>query len=486
MNHPRSAPATVVVDSVLWAFGGYDGNNVFRDTAEWFDIQTDEIACRADPDCVETLADWFAENANGQHDGTDWGTMQHPAGTKDDTLDPNMINGRRRRLQPCPADFLTSGLTAVATVCNGANGVPTGCMEDCAVVFNPYWAQCENDVTTTLPAVAVTLQPLAVLCANPTHGFDELAEQNGPAIVVPPAADCAPGDLVCVENRVNGDTTGATEAPHICGDDCAGTWHMLDERMGTRRAYACAVAIDNDQDGDKEIFVIGGKSGNYVFLSSVDVFDIDTRTWSTIPDMPQPRWGLGCAATAGRIFAVGGRRGNPEYLDTMDVYTPGDATTMGSWRRHASIMKRGHAFFGLVVIIGDAHEEGELMTPYRSCAPVLASGPAAQFTHQGAIQEFFSRIVGLAAICMPDDAAWLSYGVPRACSAACGAEFFNIAHDCHTIMEHNHEWQAGSGAILPDLGGADVQMIIEQMLENCDPEVYDHAAGEFVPIGGGH
>lgn len=26
------------------------------------------------------------------------------------------------------------------------------------------------------------------------------------------------------------------EAPHICGDDCAGTWHMLDERMGTRRA----------------------------------------------------------------------------------------------------------------------------------------------------------------------------------------------------------------------------------------------------------
>lgn len=212
----------MVVDSVLWAFGGYDGNNEYRDTAEWFDIQSDEIACRTDPTCVETLTDWFAENANGQHDGTDWGTIHHPAGTKDTTLDPNMINGRRR-LQPCPANFLASGLTAVAAICNGQHGVPTGCMEDCATVFNDYWAMCANDVTTSLPAVAATLQPLVALCANPTHGFDELAEENGPAIVVRAAADCSTAPScpvdgpnacadqwsafhVCVENRINGDT----------------------------------------------------------------------------------------------------------------------------------------------------------------------------------------------------------------------------------------------------------------------------------------
>lgn len=64
---------------------------------------------------------------------------------------------------------------------------------------------------------------------------------------------------------------------------------------------------------------------------------------------------------------------------------------------------------GKQVVIGDAHEEGELMTPYRSCAPVLAAGPADEFTNDGAIQEFFSRIMGLVAICRPTDVAWNTY-----------------------------------------------------------------------------
>lgn len=96
----------------------------------------------------------------------------------------------------------------------------------------------------------------------------------------------------------------------------------------TYKHSACAVGLDNDQDGDKEIFVLGGKSGNNVFLRSVDVFDIDTRVWSTIPDMAQPRWGLGCAAAAGKIFAVGGKQHLMQYQDTMEVYTPGHGPVM--------------------------------------------------------------------------------------------------------------------------------------------------------------
>ena len=47
--------------------------------------------------------------------------------------------------------------------------------------------------------------------------------------------------------------------------------------------YACAVAYDSNSNGDEEIVVLGGKAENYVFLKSVEAFDIETRTWSPMP-----------------------------------------------------------------------------------------------------------------------------------------------------------------------------------------------------------
>jgi N-acetylneuraminic acid mutarotase len=311
MNHARNAPATVVVDSVLWVIGGYDGNNEYRDTVEWFDVQTDEISCRTDPDCVEQLEDWFQENGSGRHDGAEWTDGQHPTGTRNTALDPNLIGGRRRSQQLiCPPELLTQGVNQVSTVCEGNNGAPTGCMEDCAAVFVPWWTACGETVGAMLPNVAQMLQPLVGMCANPTHGFDETAEEAGPPLVVRPPSACPPeptcpvggaqhpcGDLwdayhICQRDQQNGDFDGRDERPHICGDDCDGNWHMLDERMLSRRAYACAVAYDNDADGDEEIFVLGGKAGNQVMLRTAEVFDIDRREWSALPDMATERWGL--------------------------------------------------------------------------------------------------------------------------------------------------------------------------------------------------
>ena len=73
---------------------------------------------------------------------------------------------------------------------------------------------------------------------------------------------------------------------------------------------ACAVAfnVDDQYGDDEEIFVIGGKSGNREFLQTVEYFDIETRTWTSVASMTQPRWGLGCTVTAGKVYAVGGKR----------------------------------------------------------------------------------------------------------------------------------------------------------------------------------
>lgn len=255
LNHPRSGSAAIVVDHVLWAIGGYDANDDYWDHVEWFDIQTDEIACRADPECVESLQDWYTENCdetghNCQHSGAEWTDVQH-VGTKDNVVDPSEVGGRRRS-QVTPGECASSGLVDVSGACNPPdNSQPTECDFDCARVFLPYWDACGDMITQTLPQISRLLTPMVSMCANPT-GFDENAEETGPQLVDRPVAECPPHPTcpvdgpnacaeewnayhVCVMDRRNGDTP-ADPPPHICGDDCDGEWHVLDERMSTRRA----------------------------------------------------------------------------------------------------------------------------------------------------------------------------------------------------------------------------------------------------------
>lgn len=163
------------------------------------------------------------------------------------------MNGRRRS-QYAPSACASSGLVEVSGACNPPdNSQPTECDYDCARVFLPYWESCGAVISQSLPQIARLLTPMVPMCANPT-GFNEHAEETGPPLVARPAKECPPeptcpvdgpnacGDLwgayhVCVMDRVNDGGTGTIEPPpHICGDDCDGEWHLLDERMGSRRA----------------------------------------------------------------------------------------------------------------------------------------------------------------------------------------------------------------------------------------------------------
>ncbi len=134
-----------------------------------------------------------------------------------------------------------------------------------------------------------------------------------------------------------GDTTHGGFLYVIGGDNYAGvlsdlqrydpvtdTWTTLTS-MPTARAGAAAAVID---DG---IFVIGGRQSTSgpcsggPYLGTVEKYDVDTNTWSTVAPLPNPRSDLAAVAHGGKIFVFGGCTGTasaPSVTNEADMYDP--------------------------------------------------------------------------------------------------------------------------------------------------------------------
>ena len=263
LNHERSGCMAAVVDSILWVFGGYDGNNAFRDQGEWLEITEDEWACR-----------------------------QNPSSCGEDGLATGTKTGHRRlQADGCTDDDLGAGLASLGRSCGSQ--VPSSCTTECGSAFIPFWRQCGGALRQSEHADMMgVLSPLIAVCIGGgraaggsssggttgtgseaiDNGFDthawEQTEEHGSA-PVEVAADCShfSGDalLECTRDTQNGDPM--KDRKHVCGDDCSGQWHVLDEAMSARRAYGCAAVLDHDQDGDQEIFVVGGEHRPFLFCS---------------------------------------------------------------------------------------------------------------------------------------------------------------------------------------------------------------------------
>ena len=54
-------------------------------------------------------------------------------------------------------------------------------------------------------------------------------------------------------------------------------------------------------------------------MSSCDVYDTDTNTWSQVPSMNIARSGHSLVSLHGRLYAIGGYDG-----DSVEVFTPGN------------------------------------------------------------------------------------------------------------------------------------------------------------------
>jgi N-acetylneuraminic acid mutarotase len=60
-------------------------------------------------------------------------------------------------------------------------------------------------------------------------------------------------------------------------------------------------------------------------LNTVEEYDPVTNTWTTMANMPTPRFGLAAVAVNGKIYAIGGWAGSAgSYTDLAKVeeYTP--------------------------------------------------------------------------------------------------------------------------------------------------------------------
>lgn len=85
-------------------------------------------------------------------------------------------------------------------------------------------------------------------------------------------------------------------------DPSSNSWNT-GRSMPTARSSACSAVIDD------KIYVSGGGSGGRYegpIHATVEVYDPETDSWSSVPDLPTARWALACSSFKERLFVIGG------------------------------------------------------------------------------------------------------------------------------------------------------------------------------------
>ncbi|CAK8685790.1 unnamed protein product [Clavelina lepadiformis] len=104
------------------------------------------------------------------------------------------------------------------------------------------------------------------------------------------------------------DRNNATNAAE-CYDPRNGKWKYIPP-MKTRRSRLTAVALNN------EIYAIGGHDGSN-HLSSVEKYNLDTKTWLDVPSMNEKRYGGSACVVDDAIWVFGG-----QDAKTVEFYDP--------------------------------------------------------------------------------------------------------------------------------------------------------------------
>ncbi|KAK9810368.1 hypothetical protein WJX72_009543 [[Myrmecia] bisecta] len=126
------------------------------------------------------------------------------------------------------------------------------------------------------------------------------------------------------------------------------TWTTSKSQLNTPRSDHCMVALAG------KIYLAGGYSTNYTqTLSTAEVYDPNTDSWSPITDMPTPRGDLLCEALNGEVVMVGGFYDPTgqflvnSFRPEVEAYKPSRAT----WRQLAPV-PNARGDFALVAMPG--------------------------------------------------------------------------------------------------------------------------------------
>lgn len=96
---------------------------------------------------------------------------------------------------------------------------------------------------------------------------------------------------------------------------------------------------------DGKVYVVGGYGMDGNSLSSAEVYNPETKTWSIIESLRCPRWGCFACGFEGKLYVMGGRSsftiGNSKFVD---VYNP----ERHSWceMKNGCVMVTAHAVVG--------------------------------------------------------------------------------------------------------------------------------------------
>mmetsp|Transcript_114685 Transcript_114685/g.255867 ORF Transcript_114685/g.255867 Transcript_114685/m.255867 type:complete len:397 (-) Transcript_114685:160-1350(-) len=117
-----------------------------------------------------------------------------------------------------------------------------------------------------------------------------------------------------------------------------------------------------------KIYLLGGVDGTDTIVPQVDVLDIATGTWSTLPEsMPYATTDLCAWVHGGRIYAAGGYSAAWEAMTTTQIFDP-TASASSAWSAGPTMAQgRGDTFAavqgGKAYILGGFHDGNNFESP---------------------------------------------------------------------------------------------------------------------------
>ena len=150
------------------------------------------------------------------------------------------------------------------------------------------------------------------------------------------------GEIIVIAGITNGHSDG-----HVTWVDAfnpkTGQWRQLPDAPRARDHFHAAI-IDN------KIYAAGGRRSSAatgqtfeLTVPEVDVFNLTTNTWSTLPatgNIPTPRAGAAVAVVSGKLVVLGGESGG-QQLAHNEVEALDPAT--GTWTKLAPLSMGRHA-----------------------------------------------------------------------------------------------------------------------------------------------
>jgi N-acetylneuraminic acid mutarotase len=134
-------------------------------------------------------------------------------------------------------------------------------------------------------------------------------------------------------------------------DPSTDTWSEKDPMPTARWGLSCVVL-------DGRIYAIGGTqargtTNDMTVIGAVEVYNLESDTWTEMKPMPDPRFGITCAPMGNRILIFGGAYNRLKKSNSVEEYDPSSDT----WRELSPMpiqrsRSRSFVFEGKVYIVG--------------------------------------------------------------------------------------------------------------------------------------